>query len=356
MLIINDTAGVKVIGADVMPGTKVGTSDFTITTEATKKYDGYILADNYGSRYTGKNRLMIGTNINSPFKIGDKISFSGLVSDSADLNNGRLSYLAPLMSNGLTAEISYSQTNYSLVEEYKNLDAKGRSKTLDLLLKYPIIRTKTENLYSTVNILYRDLKDEVGSTSDLTKKNTKSIVLGLDYDKLYTISGLNAQSNVKLNFTYGHLDFDDTAKEATDKAGANTSGKYSKINLDLFHNMALTNTVTIEASLKMQYALGNKNLDGSEDFSVGGSNGVKVYPSGELSGENGYLFNIETKYQLPIYNKIQSSVGIFYDVGKAFMADNTVGFESKSIQDIGLGFYPSYKKLFWKSTTCMASR
>jgi hemolysin activation/secretion protein len=40
MLIINDTPGVRVTRADVMPGTKVGTSDFAVDPEATAAYNG----------------------------------------------------------------------------------------------------------------------------------------------------------------------------------------------------------------------------------------------------------------------------------------------------------------------------
>lgn len=346
MLIINDTPGAIVTGADVMPGAKVGTSDFAITTEATNPYDGYIIVDNTGSRYTGKNRVMAGVNFNSPFKIGDKISLSGLVSNGADLTNARVAYSAPLMSNGLTGELAYSQTNYSLVEEYKNLDAKGSSKTLEGKLRYPIIRTRAENLYANLSLFSKDLKDEVDSTSDITKKDTKSLKVGIDYDKSYLAFGKNSSSSLSFNYTYGNLSFDDATKKANDEAGANTNGNYSKINLDLAHNIALNQKFTLESSLKMQYALSNKNLDGSEDFSIGGPYGVKVYPDGELSAENGYLFSTELKYKLPSWNALNSSVGVFYDRGKAYMADNTVNFESKTLQDIGLGYYGSYKDFF----------
>jgi len=348
MLLINDKSGIQISKIDVKAGSEVGTSDFSITTQATAKYGGYILLDNYGSIYTDKNRLMIGSHINSPFKIGDKLSLSGLISDKTNLKNGKLSYLLPLMSNGLTTQLSYSQTNYSLVDEYENLDAIGASKTLELKLKYPLLRTKVQNIYSTIHILNKNLKDEVGSTNDITKKNTQSVIFGIDYDKSYILSGVNTRSNVKVNLTYGKLDFDDNAKKIEDEAGANTNGKYSKINLDLFQNIVFSKQITIETSLKMQYALGNKNLDGSEDFSIGGSSGVKVYPSGELSAENGYVFSIESKYHLPPYNSIQSSMGFFYDRGKAFMADNNVNFNSRTLQDIGIGFYPRYKDFFGK--------
>lgn len=348
MLIINDTPGAIVTRADVMPGVKVGTSDFSIETEATNPYDGYLVVDNQGSRYTGENRIMSGVNFNSPFKIGDKISLSGLVSNGADLTNGRVAYSAPIMSNGLRGEISYTQTNYSLVEEYKALDAKGYSKTLEAKFTYPIIRTKAENFYANISLLSKDMKDEIASANDTTKKNTKSLKIGVDYDRSFLVFGKNSSSKISFNYTYGKLSFDDSAKELADKNGANTNGNYSKINLDLSHEIALSSLFTLESSLKMQYSLSNKNLDGSEDFSIGGAYGVKVYPDGELSAENGYLFSTKLKYKLPSWNALNSSVGVFYDRGRAWMSDSSSSstFEAKSLQDIGLGYYGSYKDFF----------
>ncbi|MBU3013486.1 ShlB/FhaC/HecB family hemolysin secretion/activation protein [Poseidonibacter lekithochrous] len=348
MLIINDTPGVVVTAADVKPGKEVGTSDFAITTQEGSLYNGYVVADNTGSKYTGKNRLMAGVDFNSPFNIGDKISLSGLVSNGADLKNGRVAYSLPLASNGLKGEISYSQTNYSLVKDYEALDALGTSKTLDATITYPIKRTRLENLNLSLNIANKDLKDEVRSTSVITEKDTQSLNLGLDYDKNYLAFGKNTQSQINLNLTYGRLNFDNASDKISDEAGADTNGNYSKVNIELSNTIALTNKLTFDSSLKMQYALGNKNLDGSEDFSIGGSNGVKLYPNGELSAENGYLLNLEAKYRLPNLSKLSNTVGIFYDRGKAFMSDNKVDFEAKSLQDVGIGYYASYDSFFGK--------
>jgi hemolysin activation/secretion protein len=346
MLIINDTPGAIVTQADVMPGSKVGTSDFIITADATKAYDGYVIVNNTGSRYTGKNRLMVGVNINSPFNIGDKITLSGLVSNGIDLKNGRVAYQVPLMSNGLRSELSYTQTNYSLSEEYKAIDAKGNSKTFELKLNYPVLRTRVENLYINLSLLNKDMTDTVGTANDITKKDSKSLKIGIDYDKSYLALGKNSSSKISLKYTYGNLNFDDVAKELADKNGADTAGNYSKINFDLAHTVGLSKEFILESTLRMQYSLANKNLDGSEDFSIGGSNGVKVYPDGELSAENGYIFSTELKYQLPSFSSIDSSIGAFYDRGRAYMADNTVNFQSKSLQDIGIGYYGSFKDFF----------
>lgn len=346
MLIINDTAGVIVTSADVMPGSVVGTSDFSIITAASPRVDGYVVVDNYGSRYTGKNRLTAGLNINSPFNIGDKISMFGLVSNGADLKNGKIAYEVPLASNGLKGEISYSQTNYSLVEEYKYLDATGTSKTVEAKLSYPIIKTRTETLNSYASILSKNLKDEIETVNNVTKKDSQSVKIGLDYSKDYVAFNKNSKSSINTYITIGKLNFDDTVDKIIDENGANTNGNYSKVNIDLEHKIAFTPKLSLDTNLYLQYALGNKNLDGSEDISIGGTNGVKLYPDGELSAENGYKFSTELKYQLPQLALFNSTVGVFYDRGKAYMANSITNFESKSLQDIGIGFYNSYDNFF----------
>ena len=347
MLIINDTPGVIVTQADVKAGKQVGTSDFIITTDKTNRVNGYVLADNAGSRYTGKNRLMAGLNVNSPFEIGDKISLSGLVSNGQNLKNARVSYSAPLTSSGLIGETSYSQTNYSLTKDYENLDATGTAKTIDATLKYPLIRTRAENLYLNMNVASKDLQDKVTSTNTNTKKESQAIIVGTDYDKSYMLNNFNSSSKISFNVKYGNLSFDDDVDKLADEAGADTNGNYSKVNLDISNTIAFTNELCLDTSLLLQYALANKNLDGSEDISIGGSTGVKLYPDGEVSAENGYVFNAELKYKLPQLNSLNSTVGVFYDRGRAFISDNSQGiFESKSLQDVGLGYYASYDKYF----------
>ena len=347
MLLINDTPGVVLTQADVKPGAKIGSSDFVMTAEKINRVDGYVLADNAGGRYTGKNRLMLGLNVNSPFNIGDKISLSGLVSNGADLKNGRVAYSAPLTSSGLVGEISYSQTNYELTEEYEELDAQGTAKTLEASLKYPLIRSRAENLYLNVNITNKNLEDKINSTNTTIKKDTQAVTLGLDYDKLYVLNNFNSSSNINFDIKYGNLSFDDTTDRATDEAGANTNGNYSKLNLELSNTIFFTNKLSLDTSLKMQYALGDKNLDGSEDLSIGGSSGVKLYPDGEVSAENGYVFNAEVKYRLPNLNKLSNTIGVFYDRGRAYMSDSSnVDSEAKSLQDVGVGYYASYDKVF----------
>jgi len=349
MLIINDTPGAKVTRADVMPGTHIGTSDFLIQTSETKPYNAYIVGDNYGSRYTGEYRTSIGLSANSPFGWGDKIGLTGLLSTKTDLKNGKIYYNFPLMSNGLRGEISASKTTYSLAEEYDSMDAIGNATTLEASLIYPLIRTQAQTLNLTLSYDNKHMKDEVRSTDTLTKKDSNSLNLGANYTETSSFFGFQSSSNASLIFTFGHLNFDNADALATDQAGPKTDGGYSKVVATMEKNIAFDEIYSMTANVRLQKALGNKNLDGSEDFSLGGAYGVRAFPDGELSAENGYIVGLEFFYALPTYESISSKASFFIDSGYAKMENSTGATEPRHLSDFGLGYQANYKDFFAKA-------
>lgn len=350
MLIINDTPGAKVTQADVMPGKVTGTSDFAIKTEATPRYDGYLIGDNYGSRYTGKNRLMAGLNLNSLAGIGDKLSFVGMLSGGNDLKYGRVAYSAPLMSNGLRGELSYSNTQYTLTDRYSALDAYGTARSVEGALTYPLIRNRHETLNLTSSLAVKKLNDHQNGAI-ISDKDAAVFTLGANQSKDTKLLGLDGKTSSALTLTSGNLKFNDAASRASDAAGANTQGRYNKISGYVGGSVAFNQANSLSTNLLFQKALGHKNLDGTEDFILGGSNGVKVYPTSELSAEDGLMLNTELFQTLPTMNSVTQKMGLFHDIGKVRMADSSkvTTFQSHSLQDIGLGYYASYKSFFAKA-------
>ncbi|RXK11569.1 hemin-binding protein, partial [Halarcobacter mediterraneus] len=119
-----------------------------------------------------------------------------------------------------------------------------------------------------------------------------------------------------------------------------------KVNLEVNQNLNINKYFSWKNSLQLQYALGNKNLDGSQDLSIGGINGVKLYPQGEQSAENGYIFNTELFYNLPNFKGLNSKLSIFYDIAKVKMSKEISNEPSKTYQDMGLGYYAYFKDFF----------
>ncbi|MFY4744037.1 ShlB/FhaC/HecB family hemolysin secretion/activation protein, partial [Aliarcobacter butzleri] len=304
ILLINDKAGVKVSNASIEAGNKIGTSNLLIETSPTKRVDGYIVVDNYGSRYTGYNRLQALANINSPFNIGDKLTVSGLVSNGADLKNGKLAYEIPLLSNGLKANFAYSRTNYNLVKEYKALDADGNSNIYEVGLSYPVVLKNDESLYAKIKYYHKDFNDYMDNVK-YEDKSVNSIVASLDYTKNYFLGEFPSRLFSNVNLTSGHLSNSSNVDD----------GRYNKIDAYVSNEIAFSEIFSFNQTLTAQKVLGHKNLDGSEDISLGGAYGVRLYPDSEQSGENGYILNLELLSKLPNISSYYHKVGLFYDIG-----------------------------------------
>lgn len=340
LLLINDRNGVEVSNSVVEAGKEVGSSNLNIDTTSTKRVDGYIVADNYGSRYTGYNRVQGLININSPFNIGDKISISGLVSNGADLKNGKIAYELPLNSYGLKSDFAYTRTNYNLVEEYKSLDAKGNSSIYEAGLSYPLIRSTNENLYLKGKYYHKDMNDFM-SGDKYEDKSINSFVTTLEYDKNYSIGTLPARVFANLNLTTGHL---------SSKNSNPNNGNYNKVDTYISNDIYFNEIFSLNTNLTAQKVLGNKNLDGSEDLTLGGPNAVKLYPYSEQSAENGYIASFELFSKLPNIASYNHKIGLFYDMGNVYQEKNLdTTFQRKTLQDIGLGYYSSFDDFFLRT-------
>jgi hemolysin activation/secretion protein len=170
--------------------------------------------------------------------------------------------------------------------------------------------------------------------------------VGLEYLKYTVIYDKYTQIKITPSLTIGRLSFENDIDKQNDENGANTNGNFSKVNLDLESNIMFNKKLRWKNTVQLQYALGDKNLDGSEDMSIGGVGGVKFYPDAEESAENGYIFNTELIYSLPGYKEFNSQVGVFYDIGHVYMSKNTTNEDSRVLQDVGISYYATYKSFF----------
>lgn len=351
MLLTNDLSGVKVVGVTANPGKVVGTSNFAIKTEATEPYNGYLIGDNYGSRYTGKNRLMGGVSVNSPLKVGDKLILSGLITNSSDLKNGKIAYEMPLLPNGLKGELSYSKTAYELGndKEIEDMNLAGKSQTLEATFSYPIVRSRAETLKISSTLTKKDSQDTQNDEIK-TDKRVLSLATTLSDSKSTSLFGYDAQIDSGVTLTLGSLRFDNSDAKDTDMDGAKTWGAYQKIGGNLESTIQFNPNYSIGTKFAFQHTLGDKNLDGGEDFSVGGANGVKVFPDGEHSGENGLTLSVEFFKHLPLSLEASNKIGFFYDLGYANYQNSEYNedLKTRTLQDVGIGYYLNYKSFFMK--------
>lgn len=348
--------GTAVERASLKAGALPGTSDLEVALKAGPRVSAFALTDNMGSIYTGKQRLSAGAEWNAPLGYGDKLSIDAMSGEAGRLLNGRLAYSLPLGHGGLRGEIAASKTTYALGGEFSGLDAAGSSKAVDAILTYSLKKTASHSVDARLAVSGKRMQDDIRATNTFNSKSADVAVLALASNDKSTWWGMEGQTRLDASYTRGQLHLEGAAR-ATDQAagGANTHGGYAKLNIGLSRDMRLSPRVSGSFSIRAQQALMGKNLDGSEDFTVSGPNGVKAYAAGELSAENGYLASAELFYALPRNGGIEWSISVFAEHGSAFMQNKVAGFEERALADAGIGFYAQNEHFFSKLHIAMAT-
>jgi hemolysin activation/secretion protein len=136
----------------------------------------------------------------------------------------------------------------------------------------------------------KDLQDNKDSTSTRESKSSESVPISLQFDHRDGAGG-GGITYGSVGWTPGNLKLD-AALTLTDTS--NTRGSFEKFNVDLVRLQSLPAGFSLMGHLSVQSA--SKNLDSSEKMSLGGAGGVRAYPTGEASGDEGVLAQLELRY------------------------------------------------------------
>ena len=294
---LNDLPGIRAAGM-LKAGASVGSSDLEIIVADKKAVETILYADNHGGKYSGRYRYGFQTTLNDPGRIGDKFTVGGTLSNE-DMRNYNFGYEMPISGNGSRLGISYSQMDYTLGDYFNLLDAVGKAKTFSIYGSTPLTNTSSSKLDLVYGYDNRQLQDEMRLFGYNAKKSSNAVHTG--------ISGNSRGSSIYTGYSalyyWGQLTNEDFNSE--------TEGSFHKLTGDVNHSRRLGNTVDLLLNFHSQLA--NKQLDGSEQFSLGGANGVRAYPQGEASGDSGYQTTAELRCNMPLP---YLSLATFVDFGE----------------------------------------
>lgn len=310
--------------------------------------DGFVQLDNYGSKSTGKTRTRAGINLNSPFGRGERISAQAM-SSFKGVNYGRLSVDAPIGYRGLSTSLGVGHTRYDLGGAFKDLDATGNATSADWSLRYPLVLSNQHNVSLFGGMEYRKLKDEVGATDTVTRKNLRSANVGVSGWSRYG-SGV---TQFNLTNTFGHLNIKSADALAIDEVSAKTDGSYYKLNASLSRTQYFTPKFSAKLGVTGQWA--NKNLDSAEQLSLGGADAVSAYHSNDVSADQGVIGQLVLSYAVSPY----VSVSAFYDYGRAKLRHNPYVDSVKNSVHMhggGIGLDAQYKGFFAETKLAFAGK
>ncbi len=300
------------------PGKDAYSTSIVIDASEGPAATGSIFLDNYGNRYTGQNRATGTVFINNPTKTGDQITFNMITAPTGNFSLNKLGYNFPIGRDGMRGTLSLNQLKYKIGKDLKTSpQSKGDAFTYTVNAKYPILRSAERTLLILGGYNLKDMYNETTGveTSDKIIESYDSSILFQNIDNIF----LGGYMQALFKQSFGELDLSGASTDLSSdqgSSGAKTDGSFSKTYIQLLRIQRIVERLDLQILGSMQLA--SQNLDSSEKFTLGGIGGIRAYPSGEASGDEGRKVSIDLRYKpnssyINLFDSMQ--YGLFYDYG-----------------------------------------
>ena len=324
---VSDATGARAVGV-LSPGTAFGTSKLTVRIEDSKESNTVFYVENYGSPSTGRYRYGLQETLYDPSGTGDKVSLGALVSNGS-LRNFYANYETVVGRGGTTLGLGISRMNYKVSGALAPIGAEGNSLTLSLFGQTPFYHLTNRSLSFRYGYNYRNLNDDITAFDLEGKKHTHSIYAGLV--GMHRVQGLTLNYNA--NLTVGKLGFDSDYSRILGELNRTDEGTYAKLEAELTAVQQLGHATDFLVKVAGQKA--SRNLDSSEEFYLGGPNGVRAYAQGEGAGDEGVLGTAELRWHTPVRGLTLST---FYDAGAVRLSRTPIGADNRvTLRGWGIG-------------------
>ena len=292
LLNLADLPGMQV-QSTLRPGQTLSASELFVEFSRTRRLEGSADLDNYGSNYTGAQRLGASLSWNNPLDRGDQLSLR-VQASNANLRYARLAYQLPVGAQATRIGLAASIMRYRLGKEFQALDANGSAHVASLYLRHGLLRSVSANWYGQLQYDDKSLRDAVDRIDipTVSRQRLHNLVLGINGDWSDTWVG-EASNALQANLTSGRLHLDDLS-QGLDDQGPRSSGGFRKFEAQLLRVQSLRPGWSLALTARGQLADGN--LGSVEKMSLGGSQGVRAYSQGEGLGDSGWQASAELRW------------------------------------------------------------
>jgi hemolysin activation/secretion protein len=313
LALANEIPGLSVKGS-LRQGRDAGETELLLELYRGRTRQAELTADNGGSRATGAIRLLASMTWLNPNDIADMLNIVAVHTRGSDY--ARLAYSIPVGTDGWRFGMNLSSMNYEVVVgEQGMVGAVGRAITQGMEWVYPLLRSDEASATVTLNAddkVFKNTSAQGLLMSDYSAKVLSAQVSGF-YRDLNPGGGTGTYSVL---VAHGDLNLAGSLNQQTDASGPNTAGSFNKVRVNGTWQQALTTQTSAFVSYTGQLA--DKNLDTSEKMQLGGMNGIRAYPTGEGSGSDGQLVQLELRHNLQNGFMVTG----FYDWGQVWLQHN----------------------------------
>jgi hemolysin activation/secretion protein len=287
VFLVNDLRGLNA-RFDVRAGETPGSATLVVTPRAEKTWSGKVDVDMNGSRFLGANRVSGLLQMNSPFGRGDGLTANALASTTGGLGFALLGYSTPVGSDGFKLGTSVSGVKYMLDKDLFPLELGGTAVTFNGYGLYPFIRSRNLNLFTLGSFEHKAYEDRQEVAGSVTKKSVQTLTFGVTGDFRDSMLG-GGINTFDASLISGRVKY-----PAGRPGGLDDAPDFTKITFGYSRLQDwVTGHLLAYASLRGQLAL--KNLDTTEQFRVGGPDGVRAFAPGEGTGDEGAVISLEVR-------------------------------------------------------------
>jgi len=326
------------VKAVLRAGKKPGTSDITLTAKTNFPIHLSSTFDKEGSTATGKSRIGAGIQHNNFLGLDD-ILLTGYTFGK-DFSGTYVYHNIPISPVGTSFLYGYSRSESTPKKEYAAYVIKSEAKNTALSIHQDLYR---KDVYLGEVSIGFDAKDKTTITKDgvLNRDKLRIFSLGANFFR----RGLKGTTSFYPQFSQGVQAFGSSHND-NPLASRGAKSSFSKFNLGIRHKRILP--LNLQANLKAETQLSSRKLTPQEEFSLGGIDSVRGYPSGDYLADNAFISNAELlipsvfipqNWRLPyakesLRNEVASLLFVDYGWGKRRGALPT---EKKAVDLLGIG-------------------
>lgn len=303
--LINQIPGVSATAA-LQEGQNYSETELILKLYANKSRQQEVMLDNYGSFGTGPARVTASMSIFNPADMADLLQLTAVMTKGSDYV--RAAYSWAVGNDGWRMGVNLSDMTYQVINGMVGVvGATGQAISQGLEWTYPLLLDESHK--STVALTVDDKHFVNTSAQSVEMSNYKVDVAGAEVKGV--MQDLQPGGSLKtysVQMSEGHVNLNGSLSQLSDTA--KTEGNYAKLKLNATILKPLTTETSLFGAVTVQRS--SKNLDSSEKMSLGGVTGVRAYPTGEGTGSEGEIINLEVRHHL----NESTEATLFYDWGQ----------------------------------------
>lgn len=344
IFIANDFPG---LDASVLfgPGLKPGSAAIQVTANEVSS-TGFVSFDNYGSTYTGENRLRGAYSWNNLFGQADRIDLNVMYTlDPQNSTYFDVAYQQPVLDNRYQVGGFFGSNDFDVGGNLSDLGINGTSTIINGYMTRILSRSRTERITTGVDLSLKEAESRVISTLDsrdrLTVVNFSGAYSGTSWSDSQHYQQISVDLGIGIDDFLGSMDSNgDGVTGRQGDSGGNAGGDFTKLSFDYLRVMPWTQFQSFLIRFSAQKS--SDLLTSLEQFSLGGPDTVRAYPVAEALMDEAWLFSAEWRAraspEVPKTWLHDLEFSVFYDVASGSLNDPlTNDVDSVSLSGIGFG-------------------